>query len=536
MMINHKWRASGFIWALAMIMAVLLPPAFAAAEDAQAILEISVVANPVELVEPGEVMLNFTIENPSDTDAQNVYLSSADGLLSEPVGRVAAGERQSFNRQHSVSADELNAGEINYTISHDDPQNPDGKVNYTVHAEIHRSDMQPQVEFTRQFSSRYVEAGGTLTVSYRLRNTGNIALSNLRVQDVLGDYTGRIDRLEVGESRTLISRVVITEEALSSAALDYACDSSEETFTQALDEAPIYIAETSLDILFSANASAFSDDSAQAVLTLTNNGNTDISNVCITDEIYGGVVADSLTIPAGGEAVEVARSYPRRGEMQFQWKISGKSASGAPVNMMTTTQTLAAADEKNPFSELYLETMTLTPRIRKSGNVSVFVRIDNPSDSDVWNVCLREETLGEVYNFEVIPGGDSVSREFSFHVSDDTAYAFSISYSDAQGNQRSYSAALLEFVIASDGVLPEGASDSLIEFTGKSIKIGGSSTFAVLLLSGCAVLLVLIVLLVIASRRARFERRVRIAAAKQRRKAGNGKSNARAAKNKTKGR
>lgn len=528
---GNNRRTAGLIWVLAIICLTLLIPTFALAEDTQTLLEIRVVANPAELVEPGDVMLSFTIENPSDTDAQNVYLSSADGLLSEPVGRVAAGETQSFNRQHSVSADELNAGEIAYTISHDDPLNPDGKINYTVRAEIRRSDMQPQVEFTRQFSSRYVEAGSTLTVSYRLCNTGNVALNNLRVQDVLGDFTGRVDRLEVGESRTLISRVVITEEALSDAVLDYTCDSSEERYTQTLAQTSIQLAETDLEILFSAGASAFSEDSAQAVLTLINHGNTDIRDVCITDEIYGGGIADSLTIPAGGEPVEVVRSYPRRGDMQFQWKLSGKSASGTQITRMTTTQHLASDAEESPFAELSVEALTLTPRIRKSGDVSVFVRIDNPGSEDVWDVTLNEETLGEIHHFEVIPGEDSVSREFSLHISDDTTYAFYISYSDAQDNLRTSSAAPLEFVIASDGVLPEGASDSFIEFTGKSIKIGGSSTFAVLLISGCAVLLVLIVLLLIASHKARFERRVRMAAAKQRRKAGTA-----SAKNKTKGR
>ena len=129
-----------------------------------------------------------------------------------------------------------------------------------------------------------------------------------------------------------------------------------------------------------------------------------------------------------------------------------------------------------------------------------------------------------------------MAREFIFHVTENTAYNFSISYTDTQGAAHTLGVAPVEFVIASDGVLPEGAKNSFIEFTGKSIKIGGSSTFAVLLIAGCTVLLVLIIMLLIASRRARFERKVRIAAQRLRRRADTAKPGPRTPKNKGKGR
>ena len=188
-------------------------PAAIAEEDSRNQLEISVYARPAEMVAPGDVMLSFTIENVSDADAQNVYLSSADGLLSEPVGQLAAGEQQTFNRQHTVTLEELEDGRVSYIVSHDDPSDPNGKVNYTVHAEIRRSDVQPQVEFTRRFSSLSASANGALTITYHIRNTGNVTLTSLRVQDDLGDYTGGIDRLEPGESRSMISRTVIDTSA-----------------------------------------------------------------------------------------------------------------------------------------------------------------------------------------------------------------------------------------------------------------------------------------------------------------------------------
>ena len=511
----------------------------AMAEEERELLDIRMSARPEELVEPGDVMLSFIIENTSSVDALNVYISSSDGLLSEPFGRIAAGETQNFNRQHSVSQDELDEGIITYTISHDDPSDPEGKVNYTVHTEIRRTDSRPQAEFTRQFSSRYAKIGDTLTVTYRIRNTGNVALNTLRVQDALGDFTGRVERLEVGESRTLISRATVTEETVSSAVLDYKTDASDEIYTCALTDAPIRIAHPAMELQFSAGYSAFSENVADVVLLMINTGNVDYRDVRIIDDIYGGVIADSIVVPAGGNPVEVSHAYPVRGDAGFRWRVSGVTESGEAIDFVTENAVLSPA-KTNEAALLTITAGTDTPRIRRSGNVDVTVRIANEGGADARNVLLSETSTGALRRYKIIPAGGAVERDFTFRVIDDTSYIFNLSYTDENGQEHTASAAPVSISIASDGVMPEGASPGFIEFTGSSIKIGGSSTFAVLLIAGCVVLLVLIIMLVVASRRARIQKQLRIAAEKQRRKEEMGKTNrftpVRAPKTKSKGR
>lgn len=509
------------------------------AEETRELLDIQMTARPAELVEPGDVMLNFSIHNISSVEAVNVYLSSSDGLLSEPFGRIAAGDIQNFNRQHSVTQEELDAGEITYTISHDDPFDPAGKVNYTIHAPIRRSDSLPQAEFTRQFSSRYAKPGDTLTITYRIRNTGNVALTNLRVQDTLGDYTGRVDRLGVGESRTLISRATITEESVSSAVLDYKMDASEEIFTCTLTDAPIRIAQPGMEVQFSAGYSAFSKSIADVVLLMINTGNVDYRDVCIIDDLYGGVIADSLVVPSAGDPVEVSHAYPVRGDAGFRWRVTGVTESGERIDFVTDTAALSPMESGEP-AMLTISAGTQTPRIRRSGDVEIDVIISNLGGADARDVLLSEAATGPLRRYEIIPADGTAERSFTFRVSEDTTYNFSLSYTDAQGQSHSAACQPLSVVISPDGVLPKGATPGFIEFTGSSIKIGGSSTFAVLLIAGCVVLLVLIVMLIVASHRARIEKQLRIAAEKQRRKEEMGKTNrftpVRAPKTKSKGR
>jgi len=342
----------------------------------------------------------------------------------------------------------------------------------------------------------------------------------------------------VGESRTLISRAVITEESVSAALLDYnAAGHPDELFTVALEDAEITIAQTGLQAQIHAMPSAFSAGSADVLLTLSNTGNVAVRNIRITDEGYGGVIADGLTAPAG-EKIEFTHSCALRGDMQFSWKITGVSDSGKAVTLYAETA-LSAAPEGEALP-LRLSFSTDTPRIRRSGNVTLNVSISNPGGRDIQNVLLSEETRGPLRSFAVIPAGGSIQRSFTFPVRESTSFAFSIAYGGESGEMQRISAPAQEITMAPDGVLPEGAKNTLIEFTGKSIKIGGSSIFAALLISGLIVLLVLIVLLLIASRRARIQKQLRIAAEKQRRREEMGKTNrftpVRTPKNKAKGR
>ena len=519
---QNTWRLG--IAAVLFALAVLLltgvlgfaAPA-ARAEDGEAMLRIQVSPRPEGLIAPGDVMLSFFIENISEEDAHNVYLSSADGLLFELVGQIAPGESQSFSRQHSVTAEELEAGEILYTVSHDDPVDANVKINYTVRAQIRRSDALPEVEFTRQLSSRSVEAGGTVTITYRIRNTGNVPLSDLQVQDSLGSFTGHVDALGTGESRTLISRAAINEASVSSASLSYRAEGGGDVLVKTLADVSVNLAGADLSGVFTAGYSAFSKSTADVVLMLTNEGNVGYRNLCVIDDLYGGVIADELVLPVGSDPLEISHAYSVRGNSGFRWRVTGISEAGDKIDYLTDTLTLSPREAGSPEA-LRLSVRALTPQIRRAGDVTLRVAIENQGGVDVRDIVLSEAELGELHTFAVLPADGTIQRDFTLHVGDDIAYSFRIDCTDENGAELSAEAAQVDVTITPDGVLPQGAQQRLFEFSGGSIKIGGSSTFAVLLLAGCAVLLALVVILIIATRRQRLERQLKIAAERQRRR------------------
>ena len=490
-----------------------------AAGEASQALSISFSVEPNVMVAPGDVTMTFTLQNRSRRAVQNITLSSADGLLSEPIGQLGPGESQTLARPHTVTQEELDAGRIAYTVSHDPPDDGDAKVTYSVEAPIVKSDARPSVSFTRQLSSDCVTRGGLLTVTYKIVNTGNVALNGLRIRDSLGDFTGRLEALATGDSKTFISRVTLTEAAESAPVLEYAIPSG-EGFSRSLDPSPIRIAESALDMAFSVGQSVFEKDTADAILILTNGGDVDYTGITVVDDVYGGVIADAVSVPSGSAPVEVSHAYPLRGEGEYRWRITGVSASGEALDLRTDTLSLSAAPEE-PNVDIALEAAARTPRISRPGRVTFDFSIRNGGSVMARDALLYEVNRGEVRRLAVIPAGEPTVCSAGFDVTRDSSFVFYLNYTDAGDRLRTVASAPIDVVIAADGVRPDPLQDADNTLEGRSVKPGGDgSTFIVLLIIAGAALTVMITLLAVTSLRARRDRLKRMAAEKQRAKAG----------------
>ncbi len=481
-------------------------------------LAIEFTVQPGVMVSPQDVTMTFVIENVTDRPVRNVTLSSADGQLSEPIGQIGPGESQTLVRPHAVTEEELSAGEITYTVSHDPMIAGEAKINYPLSARIARGEALPAVDFTRQLSSAFVTAGGQVTVTYRIVNTGNVALTGLRIRDELGDFTGRLERLDVGDSKTFISRVTLNEAAQSAPVLEYAGPSG-ETVSKALEALPISLADSALDLSFSVGHTVFEDGTADAVLILTNNGNVDYTGVTVLDDVYGGVIADALTLPSGGAPVEVSHTYPLRGEGDYRWRVTGVSGAGEALDLRTETLTLSGESDE-PRVAIRLEAVPRTPRINRAGQVTFDFAIANDGNVMARDALLYEVNRGEIRRLAVVPTGAPSVCSVGYEVTADDQFVFCLNYADADGRQRTVSTEPIDVVIVPDGVSPEQVGRAGMDLQGESVKLGGnSSTFYILLIIAGAALIVMVTILAVASLRARGEKLKRLAAEKQRAKA-----------------
>lgn len=509
---TRLWRLAALVWALAALCALF---SVCAAEEGSA-LSVALTAQPGVMVAPGDVTITFVIENRTDRPVQNIAIASADGLLSEPIGQLRPGESQTLVRPHTVTQAELDAGEIVYTVSHD-PQSGEEKAVYTLAAAIAKGEPLPGVDFTRQLSSSYVSAGGLVTVTYKIANTGNVALNALRIRDSLGDFTGRLEQLGVGDAKTFISRVTLSEAASSQPVLEYTTPSGEE-HALSLDPAPVRIADSGLDMSFSVGQSVFEKDTADAILILTNRGNVDYADITVLDDVYGGVIADAVSLPSGSAPVEIAHTYPLRGEGEYRWRVTGTNGAGEALEKRTETLTVSN-DLEEEVVALEVTASARTPVISRAGRVTFDIHIVNSGTVMARDALLYEVSRGEIRSLAVLPEGEPCDFTASYDVVGDERFIFCLSYTDAEDHQRAVTSAPVDVSIAPGGASPEGDGGGAA-LRGEPVKVGGNSaTFIALLVIAGAALTVMVTILAVTSVRARRDRLRRVAAEKQRIKA-----------------
>ncbi len=484
-------------------------PAYA--EEGAPELHITASAAPEEFIVPGDAVLTFELVNASGNAMEAVSLTA--GSLLEPIGDIAAGASQTYTRTHALTVTELASGRIDYTVT----CMVDGEqYSYPVSIPIRRGVADPRVEFLRQVSNRSVSDGGSVTLMYTLRNVGNVPVTAISIADPLGGFDGRLDSLAVGASKVFLHHVSLSEDAVSAPILTYAADGG-NVYTSTLDELPIQLAHGMLDATLAAGRSMFSADTAEVSLQLVNRGNLDYLDVAVYDDVYGGVIADSIRMPAGGEPVEVLRSYPLRQDSDYRWRVTGRTSAGDVIDFVTNTASVQL--ESVPGDPLLtVRASAGMTRISRRGYVPIRLELTNVGAALATHVRISEAASGEICELAVIPTGDPTVYEFDHLVSQDTTLIFTASYADRQGLERIASAAPIEITIGAGGEMPHGAGNSSMLFGGIATQMQNTPLFVALLAGCCLVLVALVVALVITSRRARAQRKSRAAAIRQRKK------------------
>jgi len=479
------------------------------------ILDISLTVSPDELVTSGDVELTFNVSNNSDYTAANIYIESADGRYSATMGMLAPGEAQTYSRTYTVSEEELDSGRLSFTVSHDDIIASGGEpVVYTIDALVSRTEPHADIEFTRQISVHEAAAGDTVMLIYRVRNTGNVPLADVRVQDKLGSFTGIAETLEPGDERVFTGSITVEKDVYSEAKVSYRAPlSDDEEYTVKLDKASVKVVEPAVSVgLTLDRQSAAYGDTVNGVVTIAAEG-ADISDVVVYDDVNNTILADTIEVRAG-ESATITCSWPVRGSSVYRVRIEGINTTGAKVNAVSSGVEVALEGEF-AASSLSLTAQAQSPRINRKGMTRISVAITNDGNTAVRDVVLAENTLGEIRTFEFIPAGEPTVMSVLADVQEDCEFIFSISYTAADGTVNTVSAEPVSVVIASDGAEP--VRDEKDAGSAEKYEIRTANQYFWMIGAGGAVLLVLIILLIVSHDRERREKKLRRQLDKQRR-------------------
>lgn len=490
-------------------------PRFAAsafAEENAPSLEISVAAEPDALVSPDEITLTFALTNESRELLEAVSLTSADALLVEPIGNLEPGASAVYSRSHLLTQEELDNGQVEYIIT---CVCGSEHFSYPVSAAIEKLDAEPEVEFLRTVSGTQVTADGSATIVYEIHNVGNVPIGAISVNDPLGGFDSRLELLGVGESKVFLQHAAITEDAVSAPVLTYSTAGGEDFYTVRLDELPVTVGFGMLDAYITAGRSLFSHDTSEVVLTLINSGTVDYRNITVYDDIYGGVIADSVSVPAGSEPVEIEHSYPIREDSSYRWRIVGQTSAGDQIDFITNTASVYL-DAEGDSPLLSLKAVTAMPEISRAGFVPVRLELTNIGSAMAGQVVIREQSGGKVCELAVVPLGEPTVREILYEVTQSSSLVFTAAYVDSYGQERIAASEPVAVTICRGGQTPAIDDRGNTLYSGIATQIRNPRLFIALLILCVAALLVMIVVLLVNARRLRKQRRARASARKQR--------------------
>ena len=490
------------------------------------VLDIRFSVSPAALVEPGAVTLTFTIANTSEYDAENVYISSSDGLRTEPLGQIEAGDSRTFSRAHDVTEAELEAGRITYIFSHDGVAGDPDTVNYTVDCPIERAIARGEVEFTRQFSAAYARPGDVVTITYRVRNAGNVPIADLRVDDAPGEFAGRADSLDVGETRLFTSRVSVEDVTTSAPRLRYTVPAEgggEREVT--LSEARILLADEQLTATLALDReTARVGETVTATLTVMSLGNVSFYDLAVYDERFGGLVADSLEMEPGTQTLTIPLQYPVRGDATYQLRVRALSSSGAVIETLTEPVSLRALPAGSG-ADISIYAEAVYPQIAAAGEVPVDVYILNEGGESARDAVLSELSTGtQLRAFDFLAARFTTHRRVYVPVSQTGELTFSVRYVNAAGVACTVESPPVLVEIARGGQRLDQIEESA-PYSGQSVKISENPTFLFMLGGAALLLIALAVALLITSRKQRRQRREKLEKQRRQRQEELGKTN-----------
>ncbi len=447
--------------ALLLLMVLVFVCASAALGEETDPVSFTIQVTPDSLTAPGEVSVSLRISNPTNTDMIDpVTLYDPAGALVSSFGDggsyiLKSGDSRSWEGKWNVTQAELDAGAVAYTLRYHMEDETGSLVEYNKQAVARISFMGERVNLTvnRTIDPQVVRAGKQANVTYELYNSGNVTLTDIRVQDKIARNAKTVKTLAPGDRTTVAFSSRIGNADLTSAGtITYKVVGSNKTLTETVDEAVIPLASPNLKIELSSPTEGVNvGEAATLVITFTNAGNVSYSNVTVT-EAKRGEILTNLSIPAGATVTETK-------EFILMEPTDFKVTATLPDNT-GETQTMSSKEIRvgvyDPEKQLLL-TLNLTadqetvPEV--PADVKFHLTVTNNSNIKAEKISITHGATA-VYTIASLEPGASVTLDRDFRISQAGQFRFTASLKDSMNNTVSFESNTIRITYARPTAAP----------------------------------------------------------------------------------
>ena len=418
-------------------------------------VEFTIQVSPASMTAPGKANVSLRVSNPTDQDMQNPV------TLYDPAGNVVAsfgdggsyilksGDSRTWEGEWDVTAEQLSAGEITYTLKYTLPGADGAAAEFSraATAKIEYAGEHVALTVNRTISPEVVRSGGTATVTYELYNSGNVELKDIRVKEKIDKKVQKITSLPAGQRQTLtFTSRIGNADLISTADITYQAAGSTKTLSQKVDEATIPKANPNLKItLSSPSAGVNIGEAATLEITFENGGNISYSNVKVT-EAKKGEILTNLSIPAGAtvkESVEYILNEPTT----FKVTATLPDNTGETHTMQSKELTIGVFDpEKTMLLTLNLtadqEAVTQAP-----ADVRFHLTVTNNSNVKAEKVAITHGDTA-IYTIPSMEPGESVTLDRDVQISQAGKFRFTATVKDSLNNLVSFDSNTVQIAYA----------------------------------------------------------------------------------------
>ncbi len=454
-----------------------LTPAPEATENPQAdqkALKVTSGINPEQMASPGQASVRIALSNTTGAVLEDVSLYDGEGNIVYGPVRIPAGDGEgarTYSAEIQVSKRQLADGYVRYSVNYVMGKGTDRErtVQKQINIKIKKVKARPKLEFSREISSRFVTEGSEVTLTYRLRNTGNVKLTDIRVSDELGGEVGSLSSLDVGRKKTFTQKVVIREGQVSRPKVSYSFEGSEKTRTEKLKSSEIALAREELVLELSASRSTVNPgDKVNLTLRLINNGNVSYSKLRISDPVLGDLGSLANDLKAGQEYV-FSKEVPIKSSTSFQFHVTGRCATNSEISYKSNLCMVSVNNPSQSGIRLRLQAETQTPFINGPGPVTFTLHLYNEGDLDIRDVMLSEQTSGAIKRMAVLAPGET-QLEQTYQLTKSGTFVFVAQVSDGQGGSMTVLSDPIEVEVGSAAPVISGE-------TGAPSASGGGNAF-----------------------------------------------------------
>ena len=256
-------------------------------------LETMVSVSPDRMVVPVETQVRLTLKSgAANAPVSDVRICRDNGSVICDVGVLSAEGDYSYLFTETITPTDtqLSEGAIVYLLRYTLGKGTklERAVERALPVTLTQLPAEPSLEFTRALPVTCAKPGEELRIAYRVRNTGNVPLTDLVITDELLGEVGRLERLDPNEKRSFICRYKFKKTAISKPNVRYSHRATREVFEKQLGAAAVYLADERLDIELTSDLSTVSPG---GVVTLTyriaNNGTVAYDRLRLSDQTLG---------------------------------------------------------------------------------------------------------------------------------------------------------------------------------------------------------------------------------------------------------